>query len=188
MRMSTSPANVPPAKRPVHWLFHWQILHPKEGSSSIKRFLRNIQVNFSYFPFFSCSLQTLACTSIWGLFFTRNKEGDGSVQLLGVKTSIIEYDGASLSWQIKEVYKNTSAISEALFSSFALGSQNWTITNDNFTCSTKGKPYNKRLKLTGCLVDSFTCDNGQCIRACSCLVSHGWLYTIYYTYTTHITS
>ena len=128
--------------------------------------------NIKLLPFtFFVHFISLSCTSIWGLFFTRNKKGEGSVQLLGVKTSIIEYDEASLSWQIKEVSKNTSASSEALFSSFALGSQNWTITNDNFTCSTKGKSYNKRLKLTGCLVGSFTCENGQCIRACSCYVS-----------------
>ena len=97
----------------------------------------------------------------------RNEEGSGSVQLLGIKTSVIKHNG--LSWQMEDsgwiVSKNTTAISEAPFSSFVLGSQNWTITNDNKTCSTKGESYRRRLKLTGCLVGNFTCDDGQCIRS-----------------------
>ena len=97
-------------------------------------------------------------------YVPRNKRGAGSVQLLGVKTSIIEYDEANLSWHLQEVSMNTTAISEAPFSSFAMGSQNWTIANDNKTCSTKGESYTRLLKLSGCLVGSFTCDDGQCIR------------------------
>ena len=100
-------------------------------------------------------------------YVPRNEEGSGSVQLLGIKTSVIKHNG--LSWQMEDsgwiVSKNTTAISEAPFSSFVLGSQNWTITNDNKTCSTKGESYRRRLKLTGCLVGNFTCDDGQCIRS-----------------------
>ena len=95
---------------------------------------------------------------------SRNKKGSGQVELLGIETSMIKYIEATSTWQIEEVSKNTTAISEATFSSFALGSQNWTIANDNKTCSTKGESYTRLLKLSGCLVGSFTCDDGQCIR------------------------
>ena len=101
-----------------------------------------------------------------GTFSSRNKKGSGQVELLGIETSMIKYSEATSTWQIEEVAKNTTAISEATFSSFALGSHNWTIANDNKTCSTKGESYSRRLKLTGCLVGNFTCDDGQCIRRC----------------------
>ena len=60
--------------------------------------------------------------------------------------------------------RNTTAISEAPFSSFALGSHNWVITNDNKVCSPRGESYIKHLKLTGCKVGEFTCSDGQCIK------------------------
>ena len=102
---------------------------------------------------------------------SRNKKGSGQVELLGIETSMIKYIEATSTWQIEEVSKNTTAISEATFSSFALGSQNWTIANDNKTCSTKGESYRRRLKLTGCLVGNFTCDDGQCIRRCRHMIA-----------------
>ena len=60
--------------------------------------------------------------------------------------------------------RNTTAISEAPFSTFALGSHNWVITNDNKVCSIKGESYSKHLKLTGCREGEFTCSDGQCIK------------------------
>ena len=60
--------------------------------------------------------------------------------------------------------RNTTALSEAPFSSFALGSHNWVITNDNKVCSPRGESYIKHLKLTGCKVGEFTCSDGQCIK------------------------
>ena len=86
------------------------------------------------------------------------------MELLGIKTSIIKYVEATSSWQIEEVSFNTTAMSAASYSSFALGSQNWTISNDNKTCSTRGESYSKLLKLTGCVEREFTCNNGQCIK------------------------
>ena len=86
------------------------------------------------------------------------------MELLGIKTSIIQYVEATSSWQIEEVSFNTTAMSAASYSSFALGSQNWTISNDNKTCSTRGESYSKLLKLTGCMKGEFTCNNGQCIK------------------------
>ena len=86
------------------------------------------------------------------------------MELLGIKTSIIKYVEATSSWKIEEVSFNTTAMSAASYSSFALGSQTWTISNDNKTCSTRGESYSKLLKLTGCMKGEFTCNNGQCIK------------------------
>ena len=58
----------------------------------------------------------------------------------------------------------TTAMSEAIYSSFALGSRNWTISNDNWNCSRRGESYSRRLKLTGCMKGEFTCSDGQCIK------------------------
>ena len=58
----------------------------------------------------------------------------------------------------------TTALSEAIYSSFALGSRNWTISNDNWNCSRRGESYSRRLKLTGCMKGEFTCSDGQCIK------------------------
>ena len=78
---------------------------------------------------------------------------------------MIKYIETISSWQIEtQQTTNTTAISEAAFSSFALGSHNWTIANDNKTCSTKGESYSRRLKLTGCREGEFTCSDGQCIK------------------------
>ena len=78
---------------------------------------------------------------------------------------MIKYIETISSWQIEtQQSKNTTAISEAPFTSFALGSHNWTISNDNKTCSTKGESYSRHLKLTGCREGEFTCSDGQCIK------------------------
>ena len=98
-------------------------------------------------------------------YSSRNNQGSGKVELLGLRNSMIKYIETISSWQIEtQQTTNTTAISEAAFSSFALGSHNWTISNDNKTCSTKGESYSRRLKLTGCREGEFTCSDGQCIR------------------------
>ena len=98
-------------------------------------------------------------------YSSRNNQGSGKVELLGLRNSMIKYIETISSWQIEtQQTTNTTAISEAAFSSFALGSHNWTISNDNKTCSTKGESYSRRLKLTGCREGEFTCSDGQCIK------------------------
>ena len=95
-------------------------------------------------------------------YVPRNQRG--AVQIIGLMTTIIEFEKSTLSWKLTEHAKNTTAISKASLASFVLGSQNWTIVNDNIECSVEGEAYTKRLKLTGCQEDEFTCDDGQCIR------------------------
>ena len=93
----------------------------------------------------------------------RNKKKSGAVLLLGLDTSIIEYENGNEKWKITEYSHNTTAITDAALASYVLGSHNWLIENDNIGCN-NGESYTTVLKLTGCREGEFTCSDGQCIR------------------------
>ena len=97
-------------------------------------------------------------------YVPRNKRRSGAVQLIGLDTSSIEFDNEMLLWKLTEHSANTTAVAKALQDTFALGSHEWTIKNDNIKCSTNGEPYKRVLKLSGCRDGEFTCSDGQCIR------------------------
>ena len=84
--------------------------------------------------------------------------------LLGLDTTLIEYDKGIISWKLTENLFNTTASTDASLESYVLGSHEWHIENDNIKCSIKGRAYTRLLKLTGCLDGQFTCSDGQCIR------------------------
>ena len=102
-------------------------------------------------------------TKIDRFYVPRNMEGTGKVQLIGLMTTIIEYDEESLSWRLQEHSQNTSATSDAAHRSYALGSHEWWIEGDSIDCTNKGAAYSSLLKLTGCWEEEFTCNDGQCI-------------------------
>ena len=97
-------------------------------------------------------------------YVPRNKERSGAVLLIGLDTTIIDYDKETISWTLLENSQNTTAVTDAPLASFVLGSHEWMIENDNVECSKKGKPYTRILKLTGCMEGEFTCSDGQCIK------------------------
>ena len=84
--------------------------------------------------------------------------------LIGLATTIIEYDNDNMLWRLTELSKNTSATTNASLPSYALGAHQWIIDNDNVKCGTKGELFRGVLKLTGCRGGDFTCSDGQCIR------------------------
>ena len=97
-------------------------------------------------------------------YVPRNKKRSGAVLLIGLDTTIIEYEKEKLSWKMNEYSQNVTAVTDASLASFALGSHEWLISNDHAECSNKGTPYRTVLKLTGCKEGEFTCNDGQCIR------------------------
>ena len=97
-------------------------------------------------------------------YVPRNKKMSGAVQIIGLDTSMIEYEKSSKSWRMTEFSQNTSAIIKGPFDSYVLGSRQWYIENDNEKCSENGEPYSRVLKLTGCKEGEFTCSDGQSIR------------------------
>ena len=104
------------------------------------------------------------------VFIPKNKKKSGAVQLLGLDTTLIEYDKMDMAWKLTEHSQNTIAVTDASLASFALGTHEWLIENDNVECSNKGKPYTRVLKLTGCKDGEFTCRDGQCIRNLKALI------------------
>ena len=97
-------------------------------------------------------------------YVPRNKERSGAMQIIGLETTIIEYDKTLKLWVMNELSQNTSALMKGSLDSYALGSHQWSIENDNEKCSENGEAYMRMFKLTGCRNGEFTCNDGQCIR------------------------
>ena len=97
-------------------------------------------------------------------YVPQNKKRSGSFQLIGFKTTVIEYEKDTFSWRLLEHSQNTTAVSKASQATYVLGSHQWTIAGDSNDCSPNGEPYHRVLKLTGCREGQFTCSDGQCIR------------------------
>ena len=110
-------------------------------------------------------------SSIDRFYVPRNKRRSGAVHLVGLDTSSIDFNKEMLVWTLTEHSANTTAVTKALQDTFALGSHEWLIKNDNTRCSTNGEPYKRVLKLSGCRDGEFTCSDGQCIRDCKYTLS-----------------
>ena len=67
-------------------------------------------------------------------------------------------------WRIEDTVHNATAETTASLEDYALGKQEWLITGDDINCQKKGENYSTFLKLTGCSVGEFTCDDGECVR------------------------
>ena len=105
-------------------------------------------------------------SNIDSIYIVRNKQRSGKVNLLGFKSTVIEYDLPNHVWRLRVsgVDPNTKALSNAPMSSYVLGTHEWLIESDNIECNQEGKAYRAKLKLTGCREGEFTCSDGQCIR------------------------
>ena len=97
-------------------------------------------------------------------YVPRNRKKSGSVELIGLKTTVIEYHREVNSWVLSEFSKNTTGQTKASQHTYALGSHEWRLAGDHYECSEDGAPYTATLKLTGCTDGQFTCSDGQCIR------------------------
>ena len=94
-------------------------------------------------------------------FLPQNHPADGRITFYGtIKTNISR---AGNQWNLKMAHYKTTAKTDAAASSFMLGKHSWTISNDSEKCH-KDESYTAELKLTGCKVGEFTCNDGQCVR------------------------
>ena len=85
------------------------------------------------------------------------------VFLIGQLGTQIRYNESSKQWVMTDARASVMAKSQASKESYALGKQEWTVTNDVFACN-KGEPYTTQFKLSGCnLEGEFTCNDGQCV-------------------------
>ena len=91
-------------------------------------------------------------------------DNPSNIFYLGKVATRIEYNDSSSQWVLTDAKHGVTAVSKATKLSYALGKNEWTISNDVYECS-NGKPYTKTLKLSGCNPEGeFTCDDGQCIK------------------------
>ena len=96
---------------------------------------------------------------------------------VGITTSSIRYNFSTEEWTLSVGSRptNPSGVSSSTFKSFLLGRSTWTIFGDSkksldayylswlYEGCNKGLPYNQTVKISGCMEDEFTCDDGQCI-------------------------
>ena len=98
------------------------------------------------------------------LYTTRQLQEDGdAVFLVGFKTSRIDYNHAEQKWVLTDA--KSAVVAEARASgelSYVLGKHEWIFTGDEYKCH-GGETYKTILKLSGCNVDEFTCNDGQCV-------------------------
>ena len=86
------------------------------------------------------------------------------ILMVGSESTQISFDSSLKRWILRSPFRNVTALSQANQVSYALGTQNWTITGDSPECSLNGEPYTTELKLTACRLDEFTCATGKCIN------------------------
>ena len=98
-------------------------------------------------------------------YVPQNKKKHGAFMLIGLKNTVIEFMPEESVWKLAVFGKSqkTSATTDSSKFSYVLGSNTWTIEEDNKGCSVRGQPYTMKLKLTGCQNEEFTCTSGQCI-------------------------
>ena len=99
-------------------------------------------------------------------YVPRNRMRSGAVHLLGLDTTIVEYDKEKLLWKLTEYSMNITATTSASLASYGLGSHEWIIENDNTECVNNIEA-KKNVEMTGCKNDEYTCFDGQCIKKCS---------------------
>ena len=86
------------------------------------------------------------------IYTVKQFPGDlADVLLLGKANSQIRFQKNHKLWTLQSSMSNITALSTASQISFALGTQNWTITGDNpaSACSSNGDTYIREMKLTG---------------------------------------
>ena len=138
-----------------HWV-DWYCVSPSAPSACIcdqngRRYLRlrglcsKSKIDFLYIP-------------------VNNKENISKLVFRSSEKNTVEYDPTQKIWSLEtnSITSSVSASTEASHISYALGKHSWLIRNDSYECS-RGEPYQLELKLTGCNLGEFTCDDGQCI-------------------------
>ena len=111
-------------------------------------------------------LRGLCPSSAIGIYYQPINDFADFAQLTitGVPQSTIQYDKNSRKWKLKMQFQNVTGVSRAAQHTFTLGKHNWTIRGDLACTNGNDDQYTTELKMTGCKSDSFTCDDGQCVK------------------------
>ena len=107
------------------------------------------------------SLRGLCEHSFLDKVYQVHYDPESQIHYVGKEKSVIKYDFQLKVWIIRNANNiNVKAISSAPFSSLAIGTFVWNITNDT-RCSTEDSSIS--LSLSGCNEEEFSCNNGLCI-------------------------
>ena len=99
------------------------------------------------------------------IFTPKNMGHEGELVFLSTKQNLLSFDESSASWEATKLNRkgnHTKAVTKALLTSMAIGTNLWTIHNDSQRCSSSSQ-YDVTLTLTGCSDDEFTCKEGFCV-------------------------
>ena len=145
------------AKTNVPWNVSW-------GEQKCSNFKKSCPCQYSVQPLLS--LRGLCKDSfLWNsIVFTPRQRADDpyDIVFVGHYSSRIVFNDTSQQWKLTDAKSFANGLAWATKVSYAIGKHEWTISNDSVLCN-QGRPYNTKLKLTGCDVEEFTCDDGQCI-------------------------
>ena len=119
-----------------------------------------------------CDRQPLSYLNLRGLcpnsavdihYQPRNHRKDiRKLRFVGLRTSI-EFDDTNEIWTLSVGGLNVTGTSKATHSSFMMGKHNWTFEGDTSCNAYGGQNYVAELKMSGCLENEFTCNDGQCV-------------------------
>ena len=100
--------------------------------------------------------------SAFDTFYHMDNDEKGFVIFYGFDSSIIRYDTKERLWVLTIEHKpSIMATCESELTSFVLGNHDWKVTND-FGCFSGGTEV-KRVSLSTCRLDQYTCNNGLCV-------------------------
>ena len=107
-----------------------------------------------------------ACNILLDKFYTTRQlqESATNIFFVGLKHSRIDYDRAGQKWVLSDA--KSTVVAEARTSSelsYVLGKHEWTFIGDEYKCHRGRETYQTILKLSGCNIDEFTCNDGQCV-------------------------
>ena len=83
-----------------------------------------------------------------------------AIILQGNMHTKIEYNDSSSLWILTDARYKLTAVSRASKASYVLGKHQWTVTGDVLECN---ESYTTFLKMSGCSIGEFTCNDGQCV-------------------------
>ena len=104
--------------------------------------------------------------SAFDTFYHMDNDEKGLVTFYGFDSSIIRYDTKKRLWVLTIEHKpDILATCESELTSFVLGNHDWKVTND-FGCFAGGTEV-KRISLSTCTLDQYTCNDGGCVSLVS---------------------
>ena len=108
------------------------------------------------------TLKGMCANSFFDKVYQVHYDAETQIHYVGKEKSVIKYNFQHNVWEIRNINNVfVKATSSASFSSLAIGTFVWNITNDT-RCSFQDSSIT--LSLSGCNVEQFSCNNGLCIN------------------------